>query len=133
MEDIDDLVYDQDNEEDHGPKGAASANDDDDELYSGIEVNEVGAKDRVEIGTVEHFFSKIGVAAIKITGSLKVGDSIEIEDDNGTVAVRISSMQIDRKDVSEATEGDSIGVKVDKPVSQGSIVYFVANDADTVL
>lgn len=79
--------------------------------------------DRTSIGRVEHFFDKIGVAAIELTGTLRVGDTIEIEGGGDVLRQKIESMQIDRKDVSEASRGDSIGIKTERPVHRGSIVY----------
>jgi len=85
--------------------------------------SESGAKTR--IGSVELFFSKIGVAAIKLEAALKVGDIIEIGDDEEAIRQKVSSMQIDRKEVNEASGGDSVGIKVNHPVRKGSAVYKV--------
>ncbi len=82
-----------------------------------------GAANRTSIGRVDHFFDKIGVAAIELTGTLRVGDTIEIEGGGDVLRQRVDSMQIDRKDVSEASKGDSIGIKTGRPVHRGSIVY----------
>ncbi len=77
------------------------------------------------IGTVEQFFDKISVAAIILQGSLKVGDIIEIGTDEEAVRQRVASMQIDRKDVEEASSGDSVGIKSKYPVYIGSPVYKI--------
>lgn len=84
-----------------------------------------GDSARVNVGKVDHFFDKIGVAAIVLTGSLRVGDTIEIVSGEDTVRQRVDSMQIDRKEVSEASSGDSVGIKTDRKVARGSIVYRV--------
>ncbi len=81
------------------------------------------SSNRVSIGKVDHFFDKVGVAAIVLTGSLKVGDTIEIVSGTDTVRQRVDSMQIDRRDVSEASSGDSVGIKTDRKVARGSVVY----------
>ncbi|MCL4389661.1 MAG: translation elongation factor-like protein [Candidatus Marsarchaeota archaeon] len=80
---------------------------------------------RIQVGTVDHFFDKVGVAAVVLTGSLKVGDMIEIEKDTDVLRMRVSSMQIDRRDVETASSGDSVGIKTETPVARGSIVYRV--------
>jgi len=80
---------------------------------------------KAHIGTVEHFFDKINVVAIKLIGPLKVGDIIEIGDEENAVRQKILSMQIDREDVQSADEGDSIGIKLDHRVAQGSHVYRI--------
>lgn len=75
------------------------------------------------VGKVEQFYEKISVAAISLSAGLKVGDVIEIGDDEEAVRQRISSMQIERVDVPEAKEGDAIGVKLKYKVPIGSDVY----------
>ena len=81
---------------------------------------------RVLIGEVDHFYDRLSVAAIRLAGSIKVGDTIEIVDGSETVRLKVSSMQIDRKDVEAASEGDAVGIKVDRAVRAGSKVYEVA-------
>lgn len=78
---------------------------------------------RVLIGSVDHFYDKLGVAAIKLTGSLKVGDMIEVEDEDFAIRQRVDSMQIDRQDVAEAQDGDDVGIRLRARVSAGSAVY----------
>ncbi len=78
---------------------------------------------RMSIGKVDHFFDKIGVAAIVLTGTLRVGDTIEIVSGAETMRQRVDSMQIDWKDVEEASNGDSVGIKIDRKVAQSSVVY----------
>ncbi len=79
--------------------------------------------ERQEIGEVERYFEKIGVAAIKLTGSISVGDTLEIDDNDETIRLRVSSMQIDRKDVADASAGDDVGIKLNHSVESGSKVY----------
>lgn len=77
-----------------------------------------------EIGVVEHFFSKIGVAAIKIkNGSLKVGDRIRIKGATTDFEQVVESMEINRQKINEAKPGDDIGIKVIDRVREGDIVY----------
>ena len=81
--------------------------------------------ERVLIGTVDRFFDHINVAAINLTGRLSVGDTIEIENDEYTIRQRVSSMQINRRDVESATAGDDVGVKISVPVRRGSSVFRI--------
>lgn len=78
---------------------------------------------KIEVGKVEHYYSKLGVVAIKLTGTLKVGDLIEIGSEDEAVRQRIASMQINRMDVDEASAGQSIGIKVKYPIVAGKSVY----------
>lgn len=82
-------------------------------------------RSKSHVGIVEHFFDKIDVVAIKLTGPLKVGDIIEIGDEESAVRQKITSMQINREDVERAGDGDSIGIKLAHKVSAGSMVYRI--------
>lgn len=96
-----------------------------DDETAASETNEEPKEGRKIIGRVEHFFSKINVAAIELSGDLKIGDVIEISDGIETTTLTVTSMQINKQDVAEASEGDSIGIKVNNPVKPGSSVYLV--------
>lgn len=87
--------------------------------------NPSNARSKSPIGTVEGFYDKISVAAIRLTGSLKVGDIIEIGTEDDAVRQRVSSMQINREDVEEAREGDSVGIKTKHRVEEGLNVYRI--------
>lgn len=80
-----------------------------------------------EIGVVEHYFSKIGVAAIKITDVLKVGDKIRIKGATTDFEQVVESMEINRQKIEEAKPGDEIGIKVLERVREGDKVYKVEN------
>ena len=80
-----------------------------------------------EIGKITHYFSKIGVGVIEISGEdgLKNGDKIHIKGATSDFEQEIDSMQIDHQDVQEAKKGDSIGMKVKEPVRENDAVYKV--------
>jgi hypothetical protein len=130
LDDIDDLIKDEEEEKEKGMKRAGNGMEMGDMMAQGGADDE-NAEGNIEgdatfIGTVERFFSKINVAAIRLTGSLKVGDVIEVRGGGETMRFTVSSMQIERADVAEAGEGDSVGIKVERPVTAGSRVYLVA-------
>ncbi len=77
-----------------------------------------------EVGKVFTYFSKVGVAGIKITGgSLRVGDKIRIQGNTTSIEQVVDSMQIDREAVEEATSGQSVGIKVTDRVRPNDVVY----------
>lgn len=78
-----------------------------------------------EIGKVSHFFNKISVAAIDLTGELKAGDTIHIKGATSDFTQTVDSMQIDNETVSEAAAGQSIGIKASEPVREHDVVYKV--------
>jgi putative protease len=67
-----------------------------------------------ELGKVTHYFGKIGVAVIQVTGDvvLKKGDKIHVKGATTDFEHTVKSMQVDHKDVEEAKKGDDIGLKV---------------------
>ena len=78
-----------------------------------------------EIGTVSSFFSHVGVAAIKLSDKLKVGDKIKIKGHTTDFEIPIESMQIERESVKEAKAGDHIGVKVPDKVRPNDKVFLI--------
>jgi translation elongation factor EF-1alpha len=77
------------------------------------------------IGTVNHWFGKIGVAGIELTDTLAVGDSVHILGRTTDFEQKVASMQILHQDISEAGPGDSVGVKVQFRARPGDRVYKV--------
>ena len=80
-----------------------------------------------QIGTVSDFFARPVVAAIELTGDLKVGDKIRIKGHSTDVEEVVSSMQIDNVAVQEAKAGDSVGVKISDKVRKRDTVYKVTD------
>ena len=78
-----------------------------------------------EIGVVDHFFSKISVGIVKLSGELKVGDTIHIKGKQSDFSQEVESMRIEFDNVTEAKEGDKVGIKVAEPVHAGDKVYKV--------
>ena len=74
-----------------------------------------------EIGKVTHFFDKLGVAILKLSGELSVGDKIRIDAETPFVQM-VSSMQVKHKNIEHAKKDDDIGMKVDRPCKDGDKV-----------
>ncbi len=82
-----------------------------------------------KIGFVEHFFTHVSVAAIKITnGELKVGDTIHVVGTHTDFTQTIESMEIDRTPVQSVKSGDDVGIKVKDRVREHDIVYKVPEE-----
>lgn len=79
----------------------------------------------IVIGNVSDFFARPVVAAIELTGELKIGDKILIKGHTTAIEMAVESMQIENKAVLEARAGDSIGVKVPERVRKGDLVYKI--------
>ncbi len=78
-----------------------------------------------EVGEVTHYFSKISVAAIKLTGQLKVGDTIHIKGHTTDFVQKVESMQKDGQNIDVANPGDEVGIKVEQKVRGNEKVYKV--------
>ena len=76
-----------------------------------------------EIGVVFAYFSKVGVAAAKLSGNLKIGDKILIKGHTTNFEQEVRSMQVDNKEVEEAKKGNEIGIKVDVRVRPKDKIY----------
>ena len=82
--------------------------------------------EEVAIGTVERYFGKIGVAAIKITsGELKVGDTIHIKGHSTDFEQMVDSMQVEHQSVETAGAGSDVGIKVKEKVHEKDTVFVV--------
>ena len=81
------------------------------------------------IGEVFTYFSKVGVAGIKLSGTLKVGDKIRIKGHTTDFEITVDSMQIERDSVEKAKAKDSIGIKVPDKVRGGDKVYKIESEA----
>ena len=77
-----------------------------------------------QIGEIIHYFDKVGVAVLKLSGELKVGDRIRIKGSATDFEQEVSSMQIERKPIEIAKQGDDVGLKTDEPVRKGDKVYL---------
>lgn len=78
-----------------------------------------------EIGAVSSYFSHVSVAAIKLSGSLNIGDKIHIKGATTDIETEVKEIQIERKPVKKAKKGDHIGIKVPDKVRPNDKVYLV--------
>lgn len=79
-----------------------------------------------EIGIIQHYFDKIGVAAIEITeDELLLGDTIHIKGHTTDFTTTVASMQIEHASVEKAKKGDAVGIKVTEKVRVHDKVFKV--------
>ena len=83
-----------------------------------------------KVGVVVHYWSRIGVAGLRITeGELRVGDTIAIRGHTSDFTQRVDSMQIERQSVEVARPGDDIGVKVLEHAREHDEVFRITPDS----
>ena len=78
-----------------------------------------------EIGKVSSYFSHDGVAAIKLSAGLKVGDKIHIKGHTTDFEKEVEGMQIEKEKVKKAKKGDHVGIKVPEKVRPTDKVFLV--------
>ena len=79
-----------------------------------------------KVGEVIKFFSKIGVAAIRLTeGGMKVGNQIRIVGHTTDLVQSLDSMQMENQDILEAGPGAEIGIRVKDKVREHDVVYKI--------
>ena len=83
------------------------------------------AEKEKEIGKVSGYYSHVGAAAVKLSGSVKVGDKLHFKGASNDFKITVKEMQIERKDVKTAKKGDHIGIKVPEKVRPNVRVYLV--------
>ena len=77
------------------------------------------------IGLITHYFPHVQAAVIKLKGPLVMGDTVKIKGHTTDLTQVITSMQIDRVDISNAKKGDEIGLQVSSRVRQGDKAYKI--------
>ncbi len=78
------------------------------------------------IGKVTHYYDKLGVAIIDLDSKgLSLGQELKFKKADEEFTQKVSSLQIDHKEVEEVKKGDSFGLKVDRPTKPGTLVYLV--------
>jgi len=79
------------------------------------------SEQETEIGEVMTYYANI--AAVELSGSVKVGDTIIFRGFTTDLEQKVDSMQIEHDSVQEAKAGDQIGVKVPGKVRKNDRVY----------
>jgi putative protease len=79
-----------------------------------------------QIGVVVNYYSKHGVAAVKVTrGTVTKGDLLKYKGHTTDFTEAVMSMEIENQPVEKVQEGDLVGVKVNQKVREKDKVYRV--------
>jgi putative protease len=82
-----------------------------------------------KVGTVIHYWGKIGVAGIRITeGELRVGDTIHVKGHTSDFTQEVGSLQKENASVDVAVPGDDVGIKVTEHAREHDEVFRVTPD-----
>jgi putative protease len=80
------------------------------------------------VGVVSHYYSELGVVGIKLSGELKVGDTIHILGHTSDFTQTVDSIEIEHETVESAKAGDPVGVKVKERARVHDQVLMVTPD-----
>lgn len=78
-----------------------------------------------QVGTVTHWYDKLGVAVVKLTGKLAKGARIKVKKGEEEFEDTVASLQIDHKDVASAKKGDDAAMKLSQKAKEGSGIFLV--------
>jgi len=79
----------------------------------------------VPIGQVTHYYNRIGVAVLRLSGDLRIGDMVLILGHTTELEQRVTSMEIEHQKVEAVHAGQEVALRVEEPVRKGDVVYKV--------
>jgi len=74
------------------------------------------------VGRVVHYYDRLQVAIVELAAPLRLGDTVLIKHNDQEVFQNVDSLQIDHMSVEQAKKKQVVGLKVNQPVKQGSLV-----------
>ncbi len=77
------------------------------------------------VGTITHYFDRLGVAVVHLDDELYLDDWILIEGPRTSLEQQVLSMQIDRQAIDKGERGDEVAIKMDDVVREGDRVYLI--------
>ena len=78
-----------------------------------------------KIGTITHFFDKISVGIIKLSGTLKIGDKVKIKGTTTDFEQEIKEMQFMHENLESGKKGQEVGIKTNEKVREGDEVFLL--------
>lgn len=77
------------------------------------------------IGKVTHYFDRIGVAVLQLTGIVRVGDDLHFHGHSTDFTQKVDSLQIEHQTVPEGKPGQDVALKVAQKVHPNDQVLKV--------
>jgi len=77
------------------------------------------------IGKVIHYWTRLGVAGVELTGSLKMDDWIHFRGVTTDFQQRVTSMQLNHRFIHQAHAGQQVGILVADRVRAGDTVFLL--------
>jgi hypothetical protein len=79
--------------------------------------------ERKLLGTVSHYFGKIGVAGVQVTDRMAIGDRILIIGHTTALEQEVTSMELNHQPIEIAESGQDVGIRVIDRVRKGDQVF----------
>lgn len=79
-----------------------------------------------KVGTITHYYDKIGVGVIELIGPLSVGDTIRISGHGKEFTQLVNSIQVEHESIQTAKNGQ-VGLKIEQEVKDGDEVFKVGS------
>lgn len=80
------------------------------------------------IGEVTHFYDRIGVAVIILTGAIRLGDQVHFLGRSTDFEQEVRSLQIEHQPISDAGSGQEIALKVERRVHPHDKVFRITRE-----
>lgn len=77
------------------------------------------------IGTVIHYWTRLGVAGVELSDSLQVDDWVQFRGAITDFQQRVTSMQLNRSHIQSAEAGQQVGILVADRVRVGDTVFLL--------
>lgn len=78
------------------------------------------------IGKITHYYDKLGVAIILLSGKLSVGQSVHIVGAHDDFTQEITEMQYDHKSITDGKAKQEVGIKVSQKVHENDQVFLAS-------
>ena len=79
-----------------------------------------------KVGKVTHYFDKIGVAIVELSGDLATGDKIKfVRGGEDLFEQAVDSIQIEHEKKESASKGQVVGIKTSEAVKEGAEVFKI--------
>lgn len=77
-----------------------------------------------KVGTVTHYYDKIGVAIVELAGTISIGDKIKfVRGGEDLFSQDVTEIQIEHEKKDSAGKGDVVGLKTKEAVKEGTEVF----------
>jgi len=76
-----------------------------------------------KVGSVFKFYVKPSVAALEVEGEITIGDILQFKGATTEFQMKVTSMQIEGKDVETVKKGQQVGIKTPERVRPGDEVF----------